>query len=132
VYRIDLNTDTLAGAPLDLIDLYEGAGIERWSPTGLSGLALSASGERLHVVSGDAHTMYTYDLAHSAWRPEMTNVGGYFVTDAAVSPDRAHLYTVNSRMDSVSMIDLATGDVVRVLDLGDAVSDAFLPLLLRG
>ena len=116
VYRIDMDTDKLVGT-LDLIDLCEAQGICGWTPTGLCGVALSASKDKLFIVSGDAHSMYTYDLAKSSWSTKITNLGGYFITDAVSSPDRRYLYTVNSRTDSITVVDLVSGDVVRVIRL---------------
>jgi hypothetical protein len=114
-----------------MIELYPSDQIRGWSSTGLSGLTLSASRDKLFAVSGDAHSMYNYDLTHGTWVDKVTNVRGYFVTDAIPSPDRRYLYTVNSRLDSLSQIDLASGDVDRIIDLHAYVHEIYLPTLLN-
>ncbi|MFA4872023.1 MAG: hypothetical protein WC610_03135, partial [Patescibacteria group bacterium] len=116
VYKIDMDTDKLIGI-IDLIDLYEPQNIRGWSPTGLSGVALSPTKDKLFIVSGDAHSMYTYDLARSAWITKTTNLKGYFITDAIASPDRRYLYTVNQESDSITMVDLISGEIVKIIEL---------------
>ncbi len=85
VYKIDMNTDKLLGT-LDLIDLYGPQSTRGWTPTGLCGIVLSGSKDRLFVVSGDAHVMYKYDLTKSSWSTKVSNLHGYFITDALCSP----------------------------------------------
>ena len=116
VYKIDMDTDNLIGI-LDLVDLYESQNISGWSPTGLCGVALSPAKDKLFIVSGDAHSMYTYDLARSAWITKTTNLKGYFITDAIASPDRHYLYTVNQESDSITMVDLTSGEIVKIIEL---------------
>ncbi|MFA4872075.1 MAG: hypothetical protein WC610_03415 [Patescibacteria group bacterium] len=116
VYKINMDTDKLIGI-IDLIDLYEPQNIRGWSPTGLSGVTLSPAKDKLFIISGDAHSMYTYDLARSAWITKTTNLKGYFITDAIASLDRRYLYTVNQESDSITMVDLTSGDVVKIIDL---------------
>ena len=116
VYKIDMDTDKLIGT-LDVIDSYKSQNIGGWSCTGLAGVVLSATKDKLFVISGDGHTMHTYDLVNSTWMPKITNLKGYFITDTDYSPDRKYLYTVNEKSDSITMVDLASGDVVRVIRL---------------
>jgi YVTN family beta-propeller protein len=116
VYKIDMDNDKLLGI-LDLIDVYEMQNINGWPPTGLSGLVFSQTKDKMFVVSGDSHSMYTYDLVNSSWSTKITNLKGYFITDVVSSPDKHYLYTVNQQSDSVTMIDLTSGDVVRIIRL---------------
>lgn len=116
VYKIDMDTDKLIGT-LDVIDSYKSQNIGGWSCTGLAGVVLSATKDKLFSISGDGHTMHTYDLVNSTWMPKIINLKGYFVTDTDYSPDRKYLYTVNEKSDSITMVDLASGDVVRVIRL---------------
>ncbi len=116
IYKINMDTDKLIDI-LDLIDVYESQNIRGWSPSGLCGVALSSSKDKLLVVSGDAHSMYAYDLTKSSWTTKIANLKGYFITDAANSPDRRYLYTVNQESDSITMVDLTSGDVVKIIPL---------------
>ncbi len=68
--------------------------------------------------------------AASAWITKTANAHGYFVTDALGSPDRRYLYTSNSRSDSITMINLASGDV-RVINSHDYVREMYLPAVFR-
>jgi YVTN family beta-propeller protein len=115
VYKIDMDTDKLLGT-LDLIDVVNARG-GGWPPTGLSGIMLSGSKDKLFVVAGDGHSMYTYDLKKSAWSATITNAKGYFITNAVASPGRRFLFTVNNRSDSISMIDTYTGTVSKLIPL---------------
>jgi len=116
VYKIDMDSDKLIGI-LDLIDLYESQNIRGWSPCGLAGVALSPAGDKLFVVSGDAHAVYVYDLIKSSWVNKIINLKGYFTTDAIKSPDGRYLYTVNHESDSVTMVDLTSGEVIKIIEL---------------
>jgi len=116
VYKINMDTDELIGI-LDLIDIYGMQNICGWTPTGLCGVVLSSSKDKLFIIAGDSHSMYTYNLVNSSWSTKITNLKGYFITDAVSSPDRQYLYTVNCQSDSITMVDLASGDVVRIIGL---------------
>lgn len=116
VYKIDMDTDRLIGT-LDLVDVFEAWGRRGWTPTGLSGISLSPSGDELLIASGDSHSLYSYDIGKSSWTARITNLQGYFITDCVASLDRHYFYTANSRSDSVTMVDLTSGDVIKVIDL---------------
>ena len=116
VYKIDMDTDRLISA-LDLIDIFDAWGRRGWTPTGLAGVSLSPSKDKLFIVGGDAHSLYTYDIAKSSWSTKITNLKGYFITDAVASEDRRYFYTANPRTDSVTMVDLTSGDVIKVIGL---------------
>lgn len=116
VYMIQMDNNSLLGT-LDLIDVYEKRGRYGWPPTGLSGLMLSGSGDELFVISGDAHSMYTYNIKNSSWNTRITNFKGYFTTTATASPDKRYLFTANSRSDSVTMIDTKTGTISKIINL---------------
>jgi len=116
VYKIEMDTDKLIGV-LDVIDAYESRDIYGWPCSCLSGVVLSPAKDKLSIVSSDAHSMFTYDLIQSVWGTKITNLKGYFNTDAVSSSDRQYLYTVNSQSDSISMVDLTSGDVIRIINL---------------
>ena len=116
VFRLDMDSDQL----LDTLrpgDAY--AQINRqngWTATGLCGIRFGA-GNRLLVASGDAHLVFTYDLAAKRWLPDLINAHGYFLTDGTASPDGRFFFTANNKSDSVSMFDTAGGRLLRVIDL---------------
>lgn len=116
IYKINMDTDKLIDT-LDLIDVYESQNIHGWPPSGLCGVMLSPSKDKLCVISGDAHSMYAYDLIKSSWATKITNLKGYFITDAVKSPDGQYVYTVNQESDSVTMVDLTSGDIVKIIEL---------------
>ena len=120
VYKIHMDTDQYLGS-LDLIDIFNILGRSGWTPTGLCGLALSLSKDRLFVASSDAHSLYAYDMTKGVWTTKIVNLKGYFVTDGLVSPDRRYFYTANGRSDTVSMIDLNTDDLIKVIELKSAL-----------
>jgi len=116
VFKIDMDSDELVGI-LNVWDVYESPDIGGWAPTGLSGVVVSSTKDKLFVVCGDAHCMYTYDLVNSSWTTEIINLEGYFPCDIACSPDRKYLYTLNSQSDSITMVDLASGGIVKIVEL---------------
>jgi len=120
VYKIDMDTDQLIDT-FDLIDVFTAMGRSGWFPSGLAGVALSPSKDKLFVVSGDAHSLYAFDVTKSSWTTRIVNLKGFFVTDGVLSPDRRFFYTANSRTDNVSMIDLNTGELIKVIDLKSAL-----------
>jgi YVTN family beta-propeller protein len=116
VYKIDMDTDKLIGT-LDLVDIFDAWGRRGWTPTGLSGIALSPINDKLFIIAGDSHSIYTYDISSSSWSIKITNLRGYFNTDSVKSPDKHYLFTANLKSDSLTMVDLTTGNVVKVIDL---------------
>jgi DNA-binding beta-propeller fold protein YncE len=122
VYKIDIDTDRLIGA-LDLIDIFDAWGRRGWTPTGLAGVSLSPSKDKLFITAGDPHSLYTYDIAKSSWSTKITNLKGYFITDGVASLDRHYFYTVNLTSDNVTMVDLTSGDIIKVIDLQSYLTD---------
>jgi len=116
VYEIDMGTDKLIGI-LDVPDAYESQNINGWPCSCLSGVVLSPSKDKLFIVSSDSHSMFTYDLNKSSWSTKITNLRGYFNTDAVSSPDRQYLYTVNSQSDSITMVNLISGEIEKIIGL---------------
>jgi hypothetical protein len=113
-----MDTDELIGI-LDLTDAYESQGINGWPCSGLSGVVLSSSKDKLFIVALDAHSMFTYNLTQSVWETKITNLKGYSNSDAISSSDRQYLYTVNSNSDSITMVNLTSGDIERIISLPD-------------
>ena len=119
VYVIDMDNDSLVNV-LDLVDLNDVLGREfTWTHTGIAAVALSPDNSKLRIVAGDSNLMYTYDLVASGWTADLVNIGGYYPTDAALSPNGAQLYTINLRSDSISRIDLASGRLINSFGLPD-------------
>lgn len=116
VYKIDMDTNKLIGI-IDVIDAYESQNINGWPSSSLSGIAPSPAKDKLFIVSSDAHSVFTYDLTQSAWETKITNLQGYFNTDSISSSDWRYLYTVNSQSDSITMVDLTSGEIVRIIRL---------------
>ncbi len=116
VYKIDMDTNQLLGT-LDVMDVYNSRNGLGWYSSGICGVIYSSSLGKLLVVAGDPHSMFTYDLNKSAWSPKVTVIKGYFITDAVASPDKRYIYTVNARTDSITVIDAATGEIVKTIDL---------------
>lgn len=115
IYKIDMDSDKLLGT-IDMIDFINGRG-GGWPPTGLMAVALSDSKDKLFAVSGDAHSMYTYDLKNLKWDKEPVNIMGYFPMASAFSDNRHFLFTVNSNTDSISKIDVNSGAVEKIIKL---------------
>jgi len=117
IYKIDMDTDELIGT-LHVYDLYKALNIYG-SPTGLSGVVLSSAKDKLLIISGDSHCIYTYDLVNSSWTTRITNLKGYLPVDTECSADRKYMYTVNSGSDSISMVDIASGDIIKIIELAE-------------
>lgn len=116
VYKIDMDSDKLLGT-LDLVDIFDVWGRRGWTPTGLAGIALSPMKDKLLIVGGDPHSMYAYDVSTSSWSTKITNLRGYFITDSVTSLANLYLYSANLKSDSLTMVELETGEVVKVIDL---------------
>ncbi|MDD5317899.1 MAG: hypothetical protein PHF51_04180 [Candidatus ainarchaeum sp.] len=116
VYKIGMDSDELIDT-LDPVDFYESNNIRGWTTTGISGAVLAPAKDRLFVVVADSHIMFTYNLANSSWSRKITNLMGYFNTGTSFSRDRRYLYTVNSRSDSITMVNMSSGEVVRIIRL---------------
>ena len=117
VFIIKTDTNEL----VDILDLYDVLLLlgkpNAHQGTGLAGITISPEMDKLLIVSGDTTSMYTYDLSHSQWLTEILNLQGYFMTDAATSPDGRYFYTINTRSDNITMVDTSTRQVVKVINL---------------
>jgi DNA-binding beta-propeller fold protein YncE len=116
VYKIGMDSNNLIGT-LDMLDAYSSHGLQGWTPTGLCGISLSSQKDKLFITSGDAHTLYTYDLNNSLWSSKFINLRGYFPTQAICSTDNRYFFSINQRSDSITMVDLNSVELKKIIDL---------------
>jgi uncharacterized repeat protein (TIGR01451 family) len=127
VYRLDMDTDQIEiedGRPYWRVTPWLWFQQEHrwgWPPTGLSGVVLTPSRDRVFTVAGDSHTAFNWAPTSDTWGG-IVNVGGYFNTDAKTSPDGRSLFVVNARSDSISVVDLQTTTLNRIVELPSLLS----------
>ena len=125
-YVLDMDTDQLIEVLVhqDIFKVIQGG----WSPTASRGLFPDPSGNKLLLISMDSHCMYAYDLLGRQWMPEIVNLRGLYVHDATLSLDGKYVFTAN-RTDSVTMVNAATRQVEKVIDLYHWRQSALIPWL---
>ena len=117
IYVIDMDTDQLLDV-LNTIDVNDLVGrANGWSPTALFGISPDSSGEKIMVAAMDSHCLYTYDVASSSWLAEIVNYKGYQGSDAAANDSNTLFYTINGYTDNISVVDLNTRKLVKVIEL---------------
>lgn len=112
VWRIDLTTNSVAGAKLPTTDM--GGVLYLYNQT--SGMTLSHDGLTLAVCGSfsDAITLIDTQL----WALKATVLAGDFPTAAAFSPDDSRLYVANKDSDTVSVFNSA-GGALGTIAVGD-------------
>jgi len=90
-YVLDMDSDQLLDVIVhqDVFQVINGG----WPPTAPRGLFPNMNADKLMLISMDSHCMYVYDLPGQQWMPEIINLRGLYVHDAALSSDNQYIFT---------------------------------------
>ena len=81
------------------------------------GLVYNPSENYLYIAHLDRSFVSIYDLTNGRFLPKLISLKGYFPKYMFANDDVSKLYTLNARSDSVSVIDVSTKTVEKVIDL---------------
>ena len=118
VLAIDTDTDVIKKA-IYLGDAARAIGLEPWQVTYINAIALVYHPQENYLYSAhlDRSFISIYDLNRDQFLPQVIPLGGYFPSFVFANDDHSKIYTLNNRSDSVSVIDVNSKSVEKVIDL---------------
>ena len=132
VLTIDTTTDTIKNV-IYLEDAARAIGLEPWQLTYLNvaGLLYNPNENYLYIAHGDRSFISIFDLTNNRFISKLIPLKGYFPNFLFTKDSYEKIYSLNARSDSVSVIDVATKTIEKVIDLHDYLHMVFLPLILK-
>jgi YVTN family beta-propeller protein len=132
VLAIDTNTDVIKKV-IYLGDAATAIGLEPSQLTYINavGLIYNPTENYLYVAHLDRSFISIYDLTGGRFLPRIISLKGYFPNFLFANDAYDKIYSLNVRSDNVSVIDVPTKTVVRMIDLHDYLKALYLPMILR-
>lgn len=135
VLAIDTNTDTIKKV-IYLKDVTEAMGLRSGQPPftyiNAVGLVYHPQENYLYIAHLDRSFISIYNLNNNQFLPQVIPLKGYFPSFMFASDDYSKMYTLNWRSDSISVIDVNSKVLEKVIDLHDYSWDRIPPLANAG
>jgi len=127
VLAIDTDTDVIEKV-IDLGDVARAIGLELREPWQFTyvnaiGLIYQPQENYLYIAHLDRAFVSVYDLNDDRFLPKVIPLKGFFPNYMFADDDYSRIYTLNSRSDSVSVIDVRSKAIEKVIDLHAYVRD---------
>jgi len=118
VLAIDTDTDVIKKV-IYLADAGRAIGLEPWQFIYVNAIALVYQPQEnyLYIVHLDRAFVSIYDLNNNQFLPQVIPLKGFFPSYAFANDDYSKIYILNGRSDSVSVIDVSSKTVEKVIDL---------------
>ena len=118
VLAIDTDTDTIREV-IYIGDAASAIGLEPWQLTYINavGLAYIPEENYLYIAHLDRSFISIYDLNTDQFLPQVIPLQGYFPQFVFANDDHSKIFIVNIRSDSISVIDVNSKAVEKVIDL---------------
>ena len=115
---IDTVTDTIEKA-IPLTDVIKAIGLEpgQFTVVNAIGLVYQPQENYLYIAHLDRGFISIYDLSNDRFLEQVIPLNGYFPNFMFANNDVSKLYTLNTRSDSITVIDVKSKTVERVIDL---------------
>jgi len=132
VLAIDTSTDVIKKV-IYLGDAATAIGLQPSQLTYLNavGLVYNPTENYLYIAHLDRSFVSVYDLTNDRFLPKAIPLKGYFPNFLFTDDAYDRIYSLNLRSDSVSVIDVPTKTVAKVIDLHDYLNELYLPIILR-
>jgi YVTN family beta-propeller protein len=95
------------------------------------GLVHNPTENYLYVAHLDRSFVSIYDLTNDRFLPKVIPLKGYMPNLLFANDAYSKIYSLNSRSDNVSVIDVSSKTVEKVIDLHDYLNESYMPLILR-
>lgn len=120
VLGIDTEKDEISRV-IKLSEIGNAIGLENGQLTYINavGLVFNPNENYLYIAHGDRSFVSIYDLTNNKFLPRAIPLIGYFPSVIFANDDFSKLFTLNSRSDDLSIIDVQTKKVEKVIDLHD-------------
>lgn len=118
VMAIDTDTDVIEKV-IYLGDVARAIGLEPWQLTYVNavGLVYQPQENYLYIAHLDRSFISIYDLNADKFLPNIIFLKGFFPNFIFSNDDISRIYTLNIRSDNVSVIDVTTKTVEKLIDL---------------
>jgi YVTN family beta-propeller protein len=132
VLAIDTSTDEIKKV-IYLGDVATAIGLQPSQLTYINavGLVYNPTENYLYIAHLDRSFVSIYDLTNSSFLPKVISLKGYFPNFLFSNDAHDRIYSINTRSDNVSVIDVSTKTVEKVIDLHDYLNELYLPVILR-
>jgi YVTN family beta-propeller protein len=132
VLAIDGATDTIKNT-IFLSDVEGAIGLQPGSLTYINavGLVYNPVENYLYIAHLDRSFISIYDLTNHQFLPKAIPLKGYFPNDFFADDSFDHIYSINLRSDNISVIDVVTKSVEKVIDLHDYLKEVYLPVVKK-
>lgn len=132
VLAIDTSTDVIKNV-IYLGDVATAIGLQ---PSQLTynnavGLVYNPTENYLYIAHLDRSFVSIYDLTNDRFLSKVIPLKGYFPNFLFTNDAYDRIYSLNIRSDNVSVIDVSTKTVEKVIDLHDYLNELYLPIILR-
>lgn len=118
VLAIDTDADVIKQV-IDLADAGRAIGLEPWQFVYVNAIAQVYQPQEnyLYIVHLDRAFVSIYDLNNDQFLPQVIPLKGFFPSYAFANDDFSKIYCLNGRSDNVSVIDVESKVVEKVIDL---------------
>ena len=132
VLAIDTNTDAIKKV-IYLGDVVTAIGLQPSQLTYINagGLVYNPAENYLYIAHVDRSFISIYDLTSDRFLPKVIPLKGYMPSFLFTNDAYSKIYSLNNRSDNVSVIDVSSKTVEKVIDLHDYLNELYLPLILR-
>ena len=102
-----------------LADAGRAIGLEPWQFVYVNaiGLVYQPQENYLYIVHLDRAFVSIYDLNNNQFLPQVIPLKGFFPNYAFANDDYSKIYTLNGRSDNVSVIDVNSKTLEKIIDL---------------
>jgi YVTN family beta-propeller protein len=132
VLAIDTDTDEIKQV-IHLEDVARAIGLEPWQFIYVSAGSLVYQPQEnfLYITHVDRAFVSIYDLNKDQFLSQVIPLKGFFPSHTFANDNVSKIYVLNTRSDSISVIDVETKSVENVIDLHDYLHELYLPIILR-
>ena len=132
VLAIDTDTDEIKQV-IHLEDVARAIGLEPWQFTYVTamGLVYQPQENFLYLTHVDRAFVSIYDLNKNQFLPQVIPLKGFFPGHTFANDNVSKIYVINTRSDNISVIDVNSKTVEKVIDLHDYLRELYLPIILR-
>lgn len=135
VLALDTDSDVIKKV-IYLGDAARAIGLEPWQLTyiGAAGLVYHPEENYLYIAHYDRSFVSIYDLNTDQFLPRLIPLKGHFPTFLFANDDYSKIYCLNGASDNVSVIDVNSKAVEKVIDLHAYLRDTYrlyLPIMLK-
>jgi YVTN family beta-propeller protein len=132
VLAIDTDTDEIKQV-IHLEEVATAIGLEPWQfiYTTAIGLVYQPQENYLYIVHFDRSFVSIYDLNNNQFLPQVIPLKGFLPGYAFANDNVSKIYVINTRSDNISVIDVNSKAVEKVIDLHTYLWEFYLPIVLH-